>query len=110
MVVNQVHNTITNAAFLYTPLIMPSSDPTMYIGTNIFVAGSKTVKVSTALAPIKKTASTISHQNAIGLDLWLSLKKLITLVIIYQRQLLQLAFRDRQMHLHVYPSHALVKS
>jgi hypothetical protein len=48
---------------------MPKILPTIYIGTNILVAGSNTVNVRTALALIKNAASTISHQNATGLDL-----------------------------------------
>jgi len=61
IITNQLHNTITNAAFLIIALHTPSTDPTKYIGINILVAGSSTVNVRTALAPIKNTASTISQ-------------------------------------------------
>jgi hypothetical protein len=64
--VNQLHNTITNAAFRITALITPNIDPRKYIGIKSFVAGSKTVNVKIALAVIKNIASTISHQNANG--------------------------------------------
>ena len=43
-----------------TALTTPKILPTRYIGTNIFVAGSRIVNVSTALAPISSAASTIS--------------------------------------------------
>ena len=59
--VNQLHNTITNAACLITALITPKILPTKYIGMNILVAGSSTVNVNIALAEIKKVASAISQ-------------------------------------------------
>ena len=59
--VNHEHSNITNAAFLITALITPKIDPIKYIGIKILVAGSNTVKVNTALAEIKKEASTISQ-------------------------------------------------
>jgi len=64
--VNQLHNTITNAALRITALTIPNTDPKKYIGIKIFVAGSKIVNVRIALAVIKNVASTISHQNANG--------------------------------------------
>ena len=39
----------------------PNTEPIKYIGINIFVAGSNTVKVRTALADIKNIASTSSQ-------------------------------------------------
>jgi uncharacterized protein with PhoU and TrkA domain len=66
IIVNQLHNTITNAALRITALIIPNADPKKYIGIKIFVAGSKIVNVNIALAVINSEASTISHQNAIG--------------------------------------------
>ena len=60
---------MTKAALRITALTIPSTLPTKYMGMNIFVAGSNTVKVNIALALIRKAASTISHQNARGLNL-----------------------------------------
>jgi hypothetical protein len=59
--VNQLHSNITNAARLITALTIPSTLPIRYIGTNNFVAGSRIVKLSIALAEIKNIASTISQ-------------------------------------------------
>jgi|TARA_B110000971_G_scaffold90877_1_gene93508 hypothetical protein len=61
IITNQLHSTITNAAFLIIALHTPNTDPIKYIGMNIFVAGSNTVKVRTALADIKNIASTSSQ-------------------------------------------------
>jgi hypothetical protein len=60
---------MTIAAFLITALIIPKKDPVIYSGTNIHIAGSKTVYVKTALAPTNNTHSTNSHQKANGLNL-----------------------------------------
>ncbi len=67
--VNQLHKNITIAAFLITALIIPKKDPIIYSGTNIHIAGSKTVYVKTALAPTNNIHSTNSHQKANGLNL-----------------------------------------
>lgn len=58
---NQLHNNIVNAALRITVLINPSMLPIRYIGIKICVAGSKTVKVSTALAPTRNIVSTNSQ-------------------------------------------------
>ena len=58
---NQSVRTIANPARLIQVLITPSILPTKYIGMKILVAGSSTVNVSTALAPISITASTSSQ-------------------------------------------------
>ena len=58
---NHAHNTIANAALRITVLITPSILPIKYIGIKIFVAGSKTVNVRTALATINIVVSASSQ-------------------------------------------------
>ena len=64
IVVNHVHSTMTNAAFLIIALIIPNTLPARYKGIKIFVAGFNTVYVRIALALINSVASAISQKNA----------------------------------------------
>ena len=57
IIVNHPVRTVAKEALRITVLITPNALPIKYIGMNIFVAGSKTVKVNMALAPPTNTAS-----------------------------------------------------
>ena len=51
--VNHAHNTNTNAALRLNALMIPSIEPAKYIGIKTLVAGSNTVNVNMAEAPIE---------------------------------------------------------
>tara|TARA_B100000941_G_C28220795_1_gene406593 strand:+ start:379 stop:594 length:216 start_codon:yes stop_codon:yes gene_type:complete len=68
IIVNQLHNIITKAAFLKTALTIPNILPTKYNGIKYQPFGARIVKLSIALALIKNVASIISQTKASGLD------------------------------------------
>ena len=58
---NQVHSIVAIGATRIIVLTIPKQLPTKYIGMNMVVAGSNTVKVSTALAAINMLVSASSQ-------------------------------------------------
>ena len=58
---NQVHSIVAIGATLIIVLTIPKHEPTKYMGMNMRVAGSNTVKVNTALALISMTVSKSSQ-------------------------------------------------